>query len=496
MRAADLEFRPHALGTPNGELRVSVQVVHKPTGKIIEADAINLRSRISRRRLAESIARQVYDADADRIDRALLALIPQAEADAIAQPTSPAESLPFPDVKPWPDPVSGERLLSFLEGFLQRYIILPQGAALTISTWLLAAWSIDKWDRFPYLLVHSPTKRCGKTRLLSALSWLCPRPLNAANISAAALYRAVEQFQPTLLIDEAQWLTRRGNESAEGLRELLCAGAERSATVLRVGGPDRDTLQRFRVYSPKVLAHIGDPDDVLADRSIVIRMERKTAGDHVEPWRSRRVEMEARELAEQICRWSADHRDELAAVYDRLEPFGLGNDRAGEMYLPLQAVLTVADPARLSQLEQTARALTPADTDRESAGIQLLAALREILEPDFLPTETILDRLHARIEEPWATWRQGKAMTAEALARQLRHFEVRPAQSPDKSCRGYYRASLMPAWDRYLILNKPVQPVQPVPDRPKTGPVSDRSDRSDRLSAYSPEDAGPYLEGW
>jgi hypothetical protein len=267
------------------------------------------------------------------------------------------------------------------------------------------------------------------------------------------LYRAVEQYRPTLLVDECQWLTRRQSESAEALRDLLCAGVERSATVLRIGGPDRDRLQRFHVYSPKVLAHIGEPDDVLADRSILIRMERKQAGEPVSPWRSRVVEAEANDLARQLRRWADDHASTLADISDALDGFSGVNDRAAEMWAPLQAVVIAADTGRVPELQAAARALTPQDTDRESAGVQLLAALRSIFDAagaDFLATDTVLEKLHGRQDEPWATWSRGKPMTPHGLSAQLRRFKVKPAHSPNKTARGYFRDHLSPAWGRYL----------------------------------------------
>jgi len=52
--------------------------------------------------------------------------------------------------------------------FLESFIVLPPGAALTAAAWVAAAHCIgvgdDKgpFDQFPLLALVSPEKRCGK----------------------------------------------------------------------------------------------------------------------------------------------------------------------------------------------------------------------------------------------------------------------------------------------------------------------------------------------
>jgi hypothetical protein len=76
----------------------------------------------------------------------------------------------------------------------------------------------------PILAVTSPTPECGKTTLLTLLSALVPRALSAANITAAATFRAVEKWRPTLLIDEADTFLRDNDD----LRGVLNSGHSRA----------------------------------------------------------------------------------------------------------------------------------------------------------------------------------------------------------------------------------------------------------------------------
>jgi hypothetical protein len=369
-------------------------------------------------------------------------------------------------------------VVSAVERFLMDYIVLAPPTALVTAAWVVAAWQADVWDRFPHLAVTSPEKRCGKTRLLQLLAMVAPNATNTTNISPAAIYRLVAQRRPTLLLDEAQSITRRGSESSEILRELLNAGIDRDAKVIRVGGEGHDQVQEFPVYSPKVVALIGDLDGVLADRCLPIYLRRKTPDEDVLPFRSRLVEPMGRELHDRLSAWADEHAERVAKVYDTLDVFPIANDRLAELLLPLQAVLTAADESRLDELAEYAKALDAKDAETESPGIRLLIACRQIfnrVKPDkhgarFLATANLISCLANRSEEPWHRWTRGGLMTAEALANLLRPFGIRPQRNADQSARGYFAHAFEDAWARYLLpLPLKISPNPANPFRPRPG---------------------------
>ena len=53
-----------------------------------------------------------------------------------------------------------------------------------------------------------------------------------------------------------------------------------------------EDIEEFSIYCPKVFAQIGNPDGVLADRSLPAPLKRKTAGDVVKRYRSKDVKEE------------------------------------------------------------------------------------------------------------------------------------------------------------------------------------------------------------
>src|SRR5437764_649037 len=81
---------------------------------------------------------------------------------------------------------------------------------------LTQTYCMDAADASPILAVTSPEKRCGKTVVLELAQALALKPLPAANITSAALFRTVEAHAPTLLIDEADAFLK-DNEELRGV---------------------------------------------------------------------------------------------------------------------------------------------------------------------------------------------------------------------------------------------------------------------------------------
>jgi hypothetical protein len=85
------------------------------------------------------------------------------------------DALPHWKVEPWPERVDGATLLNSIKQVLRRYIVLPRDADVALSLWVLHAWTMDAGDISPFMVLVSPTKRCGKTSVLILLYFLTPK---------------------------------------------------------------------------------------------------------------------------------------------------------------------------------------------------------------------------------------------------------------------------------------------------------------------------------
>lgn len=125
----------------------------------------------------------------------------------------------------------GASLLSDLRDVLNRYVVLPEMAAETLALWVVHTYAFTLRQVTTYIGVVSPEKRCGKTTLLDLLARLANRSLTTANISPSAMFRVIEESQPTLLIDEADTFLGGHDE----LAGILNAGYRKgNAYVVRV----------------------------------------------------------------------------------------------------------------------------------------------------------------------------------------------------------------------------------------------------------------------
>ena len=118
----------------------------------------------------------------------------------------------FEDPELWPDEVDGSDLLNELKGVFDRFLILPERAETALCLWVAFAWTHDAFSISPILDFRSPTKRCGKSTALRVVHRLVPRPLPSSNISTAALFRSIEYYKPTLLVDEVDTFLKFNDE--------------------------------------------------------------------------------------------------------------------------------------------------------------------------------------------------------------------------------------------------------------------------------------------
>ena len=240
--------------------------------------------------------------------------------------------------EPWPEAVEGASLLEDLASLFTRYVVLPQGAADMLALWTLHTYTIDAFVITPRLAVVSPQKRCGKTTVMELIDAAACNTLSAANISTVALFRAIEQWRPTMLIDEADTFLPDNEE----LRGVLNAGYRRPTAYVVRNVPVGDSWEprKFGVFGPVAIAMIGKLPSTLADRSIHLRLRRKAKREQVERLRLDRIGDSTAGVKRRCLRWAQDHLAQLKAS-DPAVPETL-NDRAADNWRPLCAIAEVA----------------------------------------------------------------------------------------------------------------------------------------------------------
>jgi hypothetical protein len=208
-------------------------------------------------------------------------------------------------------------------------------------------------------------------------------------------------------------------------------------------------LATFSCWCPKAMAAIGRLPDTLADRCIVIRMERKTAREQCE----RSKDLDPSNIRRQCARFVVDHQHAIAVARPDIPPSL--NDRAADIWEPLLALADLAGSHWPELARQAAIGLSASAQDHNPIGALLLDifVLFSIAEVDRIFTRTLLDDLNKRFtDRPWMDMTNGKPVTEMWLAQKLRPYGIQPRtlRQGEVRAKGYFKADFTEAFRRYI----------------------------------------------
>lgn len=273
------------------------------------------------------------------------------------------------------------QLIGDLEVFFSDRAFLPPHAAQTLALCVMNTWVFDAFDTTPYFLLDSAVPQCGKTTVLRLLEAVVREPRQATSTSEAALFRMIEAFKPTLLIDEAEMLSGKG-ERAEAVTAIANVGYKRGASVPRCTGEGGTEIKDFPVYCPKVFAAIGGLRGALLDRCIVIIMARRPAGVRLKPVKEKALRRVTGELRERLEAYALQEREALAAAYDSAPDEGYWPglaDREAELWEPLLLHARLAGPAAEARALEAALSLSARKQQIQGDDLRFALA-RELLD--------------------------------------------------------------------------------------------------------------------
>jgi hypothetical protein len=351
--------------------------------------------------------------------------------------------------------LTGAETLDLVHATLTRYVVFPCPQAADAATLYAAATHAQgKLEFAARLVIKSPVKRCGKSRLLDVLGRLVAAPLLTSSISAAALVRSIDPDDPpVLLLDEAETTfgkALKNDEKAEHLRGILNAGFTRDRPYLRWDVTTRD-VEQCPTFAMAVLAGIGSMPDTIEDRAVIITMRRKTAAEPASKFRIRRDKPKVEQVRDKLARWAATIAGQAGEAEPAMPP-GL-DDRAEDVWEALLAIADLAGGTWPARARQAAQVLSAARAAADiTMGERLLADLRAVFgNADTMHGEAILTELHKIEEAPWRDW-YGRPLNARDLAGLLKPFDISPTdvKIDGRNKRGYRREFFHEQWTRLL----------------------------------------------
>jgi len=374
--------------------------------------------------------------------------------------------LPFEQTapNPYPQPLDLAEQLDSVHDTLRRHIVADSEVFVAATLWSAMTYMMDYFDIAPILVITAPEPRCGKSEFKRVLGRLVYHPMLADNITPAVMFRTIDLWHPTLLIDEYDTFIK-GNEE---LRGVLNAGHERGSRIMRCVGDDHNPVS-FDVFGPKVLAGIGSLPATIIDRSIVLQLRRKLPHETVV-----RLRVVPRdyfvELQAKLARIALDYGKEISTA--RLPLPEALSDRAQDNWEPLLQIAHVAGGHWPETATAAALKLSRTTEDGQTTGVQLLSDMHEIFAAkrvDRLSSHDLIAELCADDEKRWATYNRGFPITPTQIAKRLREYGIlsKTIRTGGGTLKGYNLDQFKDAFARYVFgtLSEASPDVTPAPTK-------------------------------
>ena len=352
------------------------------------------------------------------------------------------------NIEPFDGNVCGVELANKIESLFDRFVFLPQGGSTAISLWIMGTYVFNSFRIFPNIAITSPERRCGKSSTLDIIEALSYKSLLTSNITPAAIFRLIEKYQPTLLIDEADTFVSGRNDDMIGI--INSGHAKNRAVIIRTVGENYES-KKFSTWSPKVFASIKSLQATVMDRSIEVKLRRKTIHEIVDRLPVN-FKDDCLEIRSKLLKWGLDHQDDIR--FAKVSLPRIENDRAMDNWHPLFCIASKLDSEWIDKCIKSYRTLT-FNKDEKSHQIQLLEDIAEIFEVtnyDRIFTTELISHLIQMEEKPWVDWLRGKPINANALAKMLAGFEISSTtlRRDYNRKKGYKRSDFEDAFTRYL----------------------------------------------
>jgi len=288
-------------------------------------------------------------------------------------------------------------LVARVGDFVRKYVEVSEEFETVAIYYILFTWIYDAFHEVPYVRIRGGYGT-GKTRFLLTVGSLCRFPIFASAASTVSpLFRLVDAFRGTLILDEADF---RASDERNEVVKLMNHGNARGFPLLRTEvSPKKEFDPRaYHVFGPKIIATRGFfQDRALESRCVTEDMRGGAIRSEIPLNLDERFHGEARSIRNQLLlyrlRTFKNARAETRAGARDLEP------RLQQIFGPLVSVIGDAS-ARERVIAVLRKQNDELVEDRsESAEAQVLEVIRDRMARDAearLSVRDITDEFLAR----------------------------------------------------------------------------------------------------
>lgn len=159
-----------------------------------------------------------------------------------------------------------------VEVFIRKHFVHDDDRVYgKLALWVMHTYCVDFFDTVPYMQFLA-SHGSGKTRGLEVLRSLSYRGMLTAGFTPANLYRLIETYHPTLLLDESGHSIHERSESGGTIISVLNAGYKRGSKVYRTNIKKSEEPVGYDCFGPKAIAAVKGFLPTLESRCIIIPM--------------------------------------------------------------------------------------------------------------------------------------------------------------------------------------------------------------------------------
>ncbi len=162
-----------------------------------------------------------------------------------------------------------------IDGFVRKYLSVSEFFHLIIPYYVLFTWLYDRFTELPYLRAIGDYGS-GKTRFIKTVGAVCYKPMLTMGVaSVSALFRILDIFKGTLVLDEADFSDSDENHQ---IVKMLNTGYQKDFPLLKSESNNNGIWQpvSYSVFGPKLIATRKDfKDQALESRCLTEHMDGK-----------------------------------------------------------------------------------------------------------------------------------------------------------------------------------------------------------------------------
>jgi len=202
---------------------------------------------------------------------------------------------------------SKEELLLKIQSYLYKYIDIPKDYRVIASYYVLLTYVYDNFSEIPYLRVIWDYGSW-KSRLLKTIWSICHTPMMTNWwTSLSAIFRMIEKFKWTLVIDEADM---NYSDTNNEMIKLFNNGYQKWNPIMRA---DWEWFEPncYEVFCPKIIGWRMEFRDKATESRCITNIMKRSKRDNLPIWLDTAFYEEWQELRNMLIKFRYDYFDDI-----------------------------------------------------------------------------------------------------------------------------------------------------------------------------------------